>query len=242
MKYSRGKWAKYRFLIKNESLVPFVPETELFNEEVLWEFIEKYGQVVVKPSWGRRGKGVFSIKKIDQDVFEFHSEMNKFTITGEEKLLNKVERSLIKEKNIVQKGIPLSTINGSPFDLRIMVQRKKESEEWVVTGMLAKVASKNYFITNVTKKVLDVQSAIEQSNISVDDTNELVRTLEKISLIAAQELSGYYPKQQIFGLDIGLDEAGKPWIFEVNCNPSFVYFKQLKDKQMMSKIREYKKN
>ncbi|WP_102349683.1 YheC/YheD family protein [Bacillus sp. Marseille-P3661] len=242
MEFSMDKWTKHKALIKNEQLKPYLPETTLLDKETFWDLMERYGKVVVKPSMGSFGRGVTYIKKAEDNEYEFWSEMNKVRTNGKEQTFQNVQRYLIKEENIVQQAVTVGQIKGAPFDLRVMVQRKKGSRKWAVTGMVAKVAAENYFVTNAAGRVLHVQAAFEESNIKTIDSNALIKEIENIALLAAKQLSRYYPKQRVFGLDIGIDIEGKPWIFEANCNPFLVLFEILKDEKMLNKIKEFKRN
>lgn len=168
--------------------------------------------------------------------------MSKAIISEDEKLYNYLQRYVKKNKYIVQQAISLAEIDNKPFDIRIMLQRKQSSPTWIITGMVAKVASRRYFVTNGASKVMHVPDAIKASNIKDDKYElEIIQTLEKIALLTAQSLSKIYPKRRVFGLDVGLDTNGKPWIFEANCSPSLAFFKLLKDREMFKKIRSYKK-
>ncbi|GEC92026.1 hypothetical protein DES34_106257 [Brevibacillus brevis] len=62
-------------------------------------------------------------------------------------------RRKITTPYLIQRGISLAQVNGSLFDVRVMVQRRSGSP-WVVTGMLAKVAGRSYIITNVKRSGL----------------------------------------------------------------------------------------
>lgn len=242
MRYSRGKWTKHKTLIKEDELIPFFPETKLLDKDSFWEIMNQYDQVIVKPNLGRLGKGISLIKKINTNKYVFRSEMSKAIISEDEKLYDYLQRYLKNKKYIVQQAISLAEINNKPFDIRIMVQRRSSSPTWIITGMVAKIAPKKYFVTNGASKVMYVADAIKASNINSDICEfVIIQTLEKISLLTAETLSKIYPKQRVFGLDVGLDINGKPWIFEANCSPSLAFFKLLKDQEMLKKMRFYKK-
>ncbi|MDI4649689.1 hypothetical protein KB449_32475 [Cohnella sp. F6_2S_P_1] len=58
---------------------------------------------------------------------------------------------------IVQRRLQLARIQRKPFDIRVMVQRKKgHSSNWNTTGSYAKVAARGYLVTNVTSRTLPV--------------------------------------------------------------------------------------
>ncbi|MFN7249611.1 MAG: YheC/YheD family protein [Anaerobacillus sp.] len=241
MKRCRRKWDQYTTLIDEEFLKAYLPETKPLDESSFWELLDRNKQIIVKPNRGRWGNGVLKIKKIEGNKYEFCSEMNKRCIHGRFDTYKNVKRYLISDENIVQHAISLAEIGGAPFDLRVMVQRKKNSPTWAITGMVAKVASKRYFITNTAGKVMNVDKALEDSNIKKMNYNELIKLIEEISIVTAEKLSSVYPKHRIYGIDIGIDKKGKPWLFEANFNPNLAYFRMLADKKTLNKIRNFKR-
>ncbi|MDR7077617.1 hypothetical protein J2Y03_002641 [Neobacillus niacini] len=48
-----------------------------------------------------------------------------------------------------------------------------------------------------------------------------------------------YPNARMWGLDIGIDQFGKPWFIEANLVPDISIFRYLSDKTMLNRIKEY---
>jgi glutathione synthase/RimK-type ligase-like ATP-grasp enzyme len=240
MRLYKGKWKKYNVLMKDERLKPFIPETKRLNEVSFWEMMDRHQQVIVKPNRGRWGIGLMKIKRVGNDEYELHSELNKWIIQGRLDTYNIVKRYLRKKKNIVQQAIDVATINDCPFDLRVMVQKNEAHPSWVITGIVAKVASKGYFITNTAHKVMYMQDALEESTTSTIPVYEIMQKVEEVALMAANQLSTYYVNHHIFGLDIGIDHHGNPWIFEANYSPNLSVFRLLEDEHILSKINAFK--
>lgn len=150
-------------------------------------------------------------------------------------------RRKITTRYLVQRGISLARINGRPFDVRVMVQRRSGSH-WVVTGMLAKVAGRGYIITNIKRsgwRVLPLRTAIRRASIRGSSTDAIIARLHRIALLAAKRLTTYYTHQRVFGLDMGVDANGKVWIIEANLRPDLSLFLKLPDKQMYRTIVSY---
>lgn len=108
-----------------------------------------------------------------------------------------------------------------------MAQRKRNSNQWFVTGKYAKVAAKDYMITNVTNQVLTLTHAIPQSSINHIFLQERIPELDSLALIAAHQLRRFYPNIRVIGFDIGIDGNGKLWIIEANFKPTFAPFRKL---------------
>lgn len=117
---------------------------------------------------------------------------------------------------MVQQCLPLATIKGRPFDLRISVQRGANGE-WGVTGVVAKVASSKQFLTNVAqggrlRTLTDILNA-EYPHL---DQEIVCRDVTDFSLLVAQQLSIDLPNLADIGLDIAITKDGYPLFIECN--------------------------
>src|SRR3954451_20831632 len=146
--------------------------------------IERYRCVILKPSRGSFGRGVIKVSLLVKKSYEIHFENQIRVFSNKEQTLEYIKKiRLPKRRYIVQQWIPLATTTKQerPFDLRIMVQRMKESPHWVMTGHLAKVAVAGYVITNVAT-VAPIQEAIDDSPVKSNITSTLLLDIERLAL------------------------------------------------------------
>lgn len=204
-----------------------------------YRLLKMYRHIIVKPSNSSGGDGVIQITTIAPNQFKVHYEKKQKKVNLEQ--LYPLIRRLTpnsKATYIVQRRISLLKINGKPFDLRVMVQRKK-GVGWLVTGIMAKVAGSGYFITNLVRskgKALPYHTALRQCNRAKMLSPQLLeQQIRWYALMAVKQLQKYY-KIRTVGLDMGIDESGKLWIIEANFSPDKTYFKRLKDKTMYRRI------
>jgi hypothetical protein len=217
------------------------------TQKGLWALIDRYGDVVLKPVDSGRGFGVIRISTIASNSYEIHIENTRTTIKGNQQMKDFIKEKIGRRGYIVQHRIPLATVNGRPFDMRVVVQRRDQSDDWVVTGMVAKVAGYGYIVTNIRRSngmVLPILSAIRQSSLKNHSRKSLLTRITKVALLSADKLSNsiLYANQRIFGFDMGLDQNGRVWVIEANLNPMLSHFSKLKDNSMYRRIMDYKKN
>ncbi|MED4781370.1 YheC/YheD family protein [Brevibacillus choshinensis] len=240
MARSETKLTKYYVLRASSPLVGALPHTRPFSKRSLYAFLDRYRKVIAKPASGSGGAGVIMISSRGKSSYRVQRGATRRTTRGKKDTYWYLRRN-IRTRYLVQRGISLARINGRPFDVRVMVQRRSGSH-WVVTGMLAKVAGKGYIITNVKRsggRVLPLSTAIRRASIRRSSTDAIIARLHRIALLAANRLATYYTHQRVFGLDMGIDANGRVWIIEANLRPDISLFLKLSDKQMYRKIVSY---
>ncbi|OPH60734.1 hypothetical protein BC351_16170 [Paenibacillus ferrarius] len=240
---STSKWTKYKLLRKSPEIKMYLPETAWLKERTFLSMLTKYGEVIVKPTGSYGGNGVIAIKQTALSTYEVQDGAKKKNFSDKSKLAAFVKKKAGKN-HIVQQRIPLASVNGRPFDLRVMVQRRPGSS-WQVTGKLAKVAGNGFIVTNIRLsggKVVTVEQALKQSELSSINTNDFLAQLDKVALLSAEQLSLSYHGVDTMGIDMAFDKKGNVWIIEVNFAPMLELFLKLKDKSMFRIIKSFRKS
>jgi glutathione synthase/RimK-type ligase-like ATP-grasp enzyme len=243
----RSKWVKYRLMKRFGVLKHHIPITRKLTPKTFWGLVEKYGDVILKPAYGSRGKGVIRVTSIGNDRYTIHMENERITKQGKEWTYVHIREIIGSYSYIVQRRIPLSTVNNRPFDIRVIVQRRRNAHDWEVTGKVAKVAGEGYIVTNITRSkgtIMTLESVLQKSPLKDYSHRILMSKLDRIAILTARKMSRnkLYSNQNIFGLDMGLDANGRLWVIEVNLKPMLSHFRELKDQTMYQRIMKYKKN
>lgn len=241
-KLNTSKWTKYKLLLRSNKLHAHLPETAWLRVSTFWRMINKYDQIIIKPTGSYGGNGVIRVKKKDDSTYEVHKGAKKKSYTDKDQVSHYIKKKSAKN-NIIQQRISLATVKGRPFDLRVMVQRRPHSP-WKVTGRLAKVAGKGFIVTNIrmsSGKVVSVDHAIKHSVLHAMRTSDLLSKLDKVALRAAAQLGPSYPWVRTMGIDMAFDNEGKVWIIEVNFAPMLELFLKLKDKSIFHRIKSFHK-
>ncbi len=229
-----GKMASWKFFSSNSFIRKSLPDTSILTISTLRSFLQKYQTVYIKPDYGYQGRGVIKVMKRSSG-YQF------IKVKGAAVQCSTVQElyKLVKEKRrqVIQQGIHITTIEGRPFDIRLLMMRNKDGE-WEYAGMLAKVAGEGWIITNKRSKgyVLTVDEALEKSlNMNSDQIS--VTKLEMVGLCdkSCRKLDRYKRYRQI-GFDLAFDWNGRLWIIEQNTDPGWSLFRQLKDSTMYNTI------
>lgn len=256
-----NKWSVNRRLKKAKEFASYLIPTEILKTtDQLHHYITAFNKIVFKPVDGRKGKGIFFIV----------AEGNGYKVSGQglNKLFSKLEldefirRKMKAESFIVQPYIQSVTKNGQVFDFRLHVQ-KNGTGDWVITAIYPRIAPEGSIIANINSggytNYLD--PFLEQE--FKEEAFNIRKKLEFFSLSLAKHLDELQMEKfgeviDEIGVDIGMDEQQKLWIYEVNwrpgCPPTFYleldvvtntiqYAIYIADNQkvIQSKIREVKR-
>lgn len=209
-----GKLHIYELLKENKKLRPYLPQTLPFNKDQLNKCTDRWTSFFLKPNKGSVGMGIKKVTKLDSGEWELQ-----YVSLGE-----KVRQVMSKEAMIsylidtlprryhIQETIPLAKWNGSPFDIRISVQ-KGSAGTWEVPGLVAKVAAKERFLTNVAQG-----GKCYPLNIVLDplEAQKVKDHIEEVAIQFAKYLDEKLPHLADLGFDFGIDQRGHPYFIEMN--------------------------
>ncbi|OAB41466.1 YheC/YheD family protein [Paenibacillus glacialis] len=242
MNLSKNKWLKYKYLEHSSSLIPYLPRTKQFSHHNFLRMMDKYGQVIVKPIGGSRGRGVYQITNLGEDLYEIHIENRQLQFTGLNAAYRYLKEHVRYHRYMVQRLITRATVHGRPFDMRVIVQRRRHHSTWKVTGKVAKVVGHGYIVSNIERsngKLMRVSSALSESSLRDMSKTMLKHKIKRVAIRSVKRLDRLFLGHRIYGLDIGLDQEGHVWIIEANLFPSRSHFRMLKDKSMYRRISSY---
>ncbi|WP_107923787.1 YheC/YheD family protein [Lysinibacillus parviboronicapiens] len=204
-----------------------IPSEMVGNVEKFHNFIAHYKRAVFKPIDGRKGKGIYFITKIG-NAFEVrvNSEKRNYTLAQLNELL---KEQLASGTFIMQPYIKSMTKSGQVYDFRLHVQKNGEGK-WVVTTVYPRIAPNGSIIPNINSGGFTnyLDPFLEQE--FKDEAYNIRRTLEHFAMSLAHHLDDIQMEKfgeviDEIGIDVGLDEQQKIWMYEVNwrpgCPPAF---------------------
>lgn len=223
-----SKWLKTHIMSQDDELSRYLPQTARWHPNVLFKMLKQFGSVYLKPDKGGGGAGIIRVKLTDSHRYEVRYGIRRQVIVGETTLISYLRRRMQPHKRyLIQQGIRLAHVDGRPFDIRVVLQKPRD--QWIVMGMAAKVAAKEKIVTNranggiaaTVPKVLQAGFGWRDEHVRLVE-----HVLSRIALRTAAVLSTRFPGLRVLGLDVGIDDRGNVWIFEVNTRPQFRLFQQ----------------
>jgi D-alanine-D-alanine ligase-like ATP-grasp enzyme len=111
-----------------------------------------------------------------------------------------------------------------------------------LTGVAAKIAAPGKIVTNFCKGGQPYQAGDAVCQVcGTDSAPKKIQELNQMAYRVAHVLSKRFKGLRELGIDAGMDNNGKIWIFEVNTRPTYGMFRKLKDLKMYYKIRRNRK-
>ncbi|WP_127585237.1 YheC/YheD family endospore coat-associated protein [Paenibacillus koleovorans] len=220
----------YKLLEEDKEANKHVPESHNNpSPDRIREMLEKHRFVYLKPTAGSLGIGIYRLtyhpkrgyfvrfRRGGKNVlFRFNNTSGLF------KLLNGNGRM---RNYVVQQGIRLIEIDACPIDFRFHLN-KNGNNQWVVAGIGAKKAGKGSVTTHVKnggqvmtpEYVLDRVFGAKAEGILEDAKQSAIKLAESIEKHGRRNLGE-------LGLDIGIDQNERVWMFEANSKPGRSIFK-----------------
>ncbi|NMB19264.1 MAG: hypothetical protein GX979_00220 [Firmicutes bacterium] len=224
------KWWIHQ-LLAGTSLKTYLPKTSLYTPQRLLDYLSRFKQVILKSAHGQLGTRVYLVVA-DGEYLHLHqgtlSPVISFRSTDE--LLEHLEPALSPDF-LLQQYIPLASIDGRAFDLRLLLQ-KGQTGTWEIPGVLSRLAMRHAYVTNICQAILFGEDALRSAFPGRNIMPELV----DVSIRVAHIVEGSLGSLGELSVDFGLDFEGKVWIIELNAKPMKHMFADLGDMHLTRTI------
>lgn len=218
-----GKWKVYQMLNKNKRLHEYLVPTWSFSDSTLRAKLNTYGALCVKPSSGSHGKGVMKVS-VENALLKVRGRdlsNRSFTRAFHEKQkgMNWLAHRCNQRIYIIQPFLDLQTEEGSPFDLRILLQ-KNEKGLWQETGRAIRTGSQGSITSNLHGGgIVNFAQHYLLNQFTMSQVNDIEQHIQTIVELLPQQLEKEYAPLFELGLDLGVDRQGHVWILEANSKP-----------------------
>ncbi|MBS4171877.1 YheC/YheD family protein [Bacillus sp. FJAT-49736] len=217
-----NKWRLYETLIKNPNLAPYLPLTKKASspEKVLTE-LKRYDEIILKPINGAHGYAVYSLQKIDNEI--------KIQTTKQEKMVEKkfinheqakswLERLLTKQIFLIQPRLDNRNKDGSPFDLRLLLQKDGDGT-WLERGRAIRTGAKHGLLTNISAGASVLSYEAWRSKATNFNHFYLQNEIEDLIKILPTQLEELFHPLFELGIDIIIAKNQSIWILDINSKP-----------------------
>lgn len=214
-----GKWSVYKRIKKAEEFNQYlIPTAELSNVKDLMDMVNLYPKIIIKPISGHQGESILFIEK-KEDKYKIN-DAGKISIYSKEELLDLVLLKIQEQEYIIQKFISCHIKSGHVYDLRLHVQKNGEGK-WVITSIYPRIGPLGNITSNLGSGGYTAYLDHFLQKEFNDDWFNIKRELEHFSLSFSNHFDALYdgcPLDEL-GIDVGIDENKKIWLFEVNWRP-----------------------
>ena len=228
--YRFSKLELHDFIRQNAELGGYLPPTEyLRGFDQIRRFLDLHYKVILKPVNLSRGRGICIIEKRNSGykVVDFRCKNQLAYELYDDRLLEHFFKAFpdFFDQYLIQKYIPLATINGSPFDIRVVMQ-KRPDREWMCSGIECRV-SNNGYLTNISKGgyALPLSQALQRAEVT--DSVALTGRIKGLCRDFCLYMDTFGEHFAEFGMDVAIDNAEKLWLIEANVFPSFKGFQSM---------------
>jgi glutathione synthase/RimK-type ligase-like ATP-grasp enzyme len=213
-----NKWLKTAVLLQDPIVARYIPDTHPFTTEMFSTFLSKYKKVVLKPIIGTGGHGLLLVHNegAQQYSIQYYSKIYRYH--SFKKTINRIQKIMAGRSYLMQPCVRLTKIDGRPIDYRVKIV--KMENEWKITAMVGRLASKGLFVTNLCRggTQLSFKQGIQKS-LSKSSVKPLKSEMRSVTLKSTQLLERRFPGIKQLGFDFGIDKKGHIWFFEVNTDP-----------------------
>lgn len=222
------KWVVYAHLQADPQVSKYVPTTLLYTRTVsLKTLLREWKTIYCKPRTGSLGNGIamLSLTKMGSVEILYNikadARSRRTILYSEQDVELWARRHLRVEQMCLQRGVHLAQVRGRRFDIRALVQKDGQGK-WRFTGAAGRVAAAGQVTTHVPRggshlRLNDALQVVYHNKEREEAARHELKTICEESAATLEAGLGVVCGE--FSLDIGLDNAGRFWILEMNAKP-----------------------
>lgn len=205
-----------------------IPFQEIQTKKDVYNFLDRYELVIIKPRGGNRGRNIYFAERED-GKYVAKQNNDVFSLNNEEFI-----NSIVDGNYVVQKYINSTTKKGNAFDVRIHI-RRGERGQWKVVKIYPRIGAEDSYTSNVSQggsiaAIIPFLKA--QFPLNYKQIKQQLDNLAKEFPVYFQK--AYTKPVDAIGLDLGIDKKGEIWLFEVNSYPGSTSFELESQTEAMS--------
>jgi hypothetical protein len=205
------KYEMYTAFRNHAKLKPLLPQTIVItNFSALAAFFHSHKTIYLKPREGNRGNGIYTLSQNKDGSLQLESPNHSESFPSLLAYWNIYENQLQTKKYLAQQAISPKKKDGHRYDYRLLVHY--ENGLFKLTGKAVRMAQTQNITTHVPKggKIYPYHKVI---------TKEIDGQLTELAQTCGTVLSKQLGFIGEFSMDVGENEAGELFIYEVNSKP-----------------------
>ncbi|MDD4698987.1 MAG: YheC/YheD family protein [Oscillospiraceae bacterium] len=217
-----SKWKMHQWLSVDTEINDHIPYTVLYkSEQDIFDMLETFKKIYVKPISGLRGKGIFQVSKDNAlYVFKHRDNGSNLTDTFETKseASEYIKNILANGKYIVQQAINLMNHEGSIIDFRCIMQ-KDQSNSWKCNAIIAKCSGTSSIVSNISNggTAFDAEFMFKEVlHLSDYKSAYILNEIKSFAFHSCNKLDELGINCGTLGLDVGMDTNDYVWLIEIN--------------------------
>ncbi|MBW7477043.1 YheC/YheD family protein [Paenibacillus oenotherae] len=220
-----NKWDVYCAMREDNKLQPFLPPTFRYDgNDSIAALMDQYPDgLFFKPSAGMQGRGTLRLRRGYREWYlDGRTRHNKpISLLFS---LHAVRQFIGFSDYIVQPYLQLSDHDGTPYDIRSLIQ-KDEHGRWSLTGIALREGVPGGVTANLHGggTPLPASKALE-ARFGRTMSADLLALIKRLSEDAAHCLEGRFGRFAELGLDFGIEPDGRIWLLEANAKPGRAAF------------------
>lgn len=217
-----NKRQMHGWLSDEDELRAHIPETIVYEAiEDIFNMLDKYGEIYIKPVSGLGGRGIIKIIKEDTSyLVRFRDKGNNIQESfNDRESFEEFTVKLMKQgRYIIQRGIKLIKYNDGLVDFRCIMQ-KNQQNRWVCNAIIGRNGERDSIVSNISSggHAFNAFYLLRKSlKLPENDIKAVVNKIEGFACKVCGKLDDFGLNLGTLGLDIGIDENMNIWLIEIN--------------------------
>lgn len=218
--YFFDKWEFWKAGLKHDLIKNHIPYTEIIKSpDRVIKLLQEYNFLYLKPINGTFSKGIVRLEKQNENyVAKTNTSIKPLLFSNNEELITYLLKLISHKTYLVQQGVDVIKLTGGYTSLRVIMQKNKKLK-WQCTGIIARIGEARGISSNynswgygLTLEDFLVKShQLSKSEIS-NKRQEVIQICTSVCNMIEETWGNYGD----VGIDIGIDNNLKIWVFEVN--------------------------